>query len=75
MENMIELRKKAIQIRKDLLNMIYEGNTGHTGGALSSTDILVALFYRQMRHNPLNPKWEDRDRFVLSKGHSVERCV
>jgi transketolase len=52
--------------------MIYEAKTGHTGGALSSVDILSALHYEVMRINPENPKWEDRDRFILSKGHSVE---
>ncbi len=69
---MEHLEKKAREIRKDLLNMIYEGKAGHVGGALSSTDILVALYYEIMRINPKNPKWENRDRFILSKGHSVE---
>lgn len=72
MKNVKELNLKAVYIRKSLLGMICEGKTGHTGGALSSTDILVALFYYKMRHNPKDPKWEDRDRFLLSKGHSVE---
>ncbi len=63
---------KAAQIRRTLLQMIYEGKTGHTGGALSSADILTVLFYRILRLDPQNPKWEDRDRFILSKGHSVE---
>ena len=67
-----ELEIKALEIRKMLLNMVFEGKTGHTGGSLSSTDILVTLFYEIMRHDPKNPKWEDRDRFLLSKGHSVE---
>lgn len=66
------LDDKARDIRIQLLNMIYEGKTGHTGGALSSVDILVALYYKIMNLAPENPKWEDRDRFVLSKGHSVE---
>ena len=70
---MIEaLQVKAAQIRVDLLNMIYEAKTGHTGGSLSCTDILVALYYGVMRVDPSNPEWEDRDRFILSKGHSVE---
>ena len=72
METVKELNLKAAYIRKSLLAMICEGKTGHTGGALSSTDILVALFYYKMKHNPKDPKWEDRDRFLLSKGHSVE---
>jgi len=72
MTNVESLKKKAAQIRMDLLQMIYEAKTGHTGGALSCTDILVALFYGVMKVDPANPKWEDRDRFILSKGHSVE---
>ena len=67
-----ELKKKAIGIRRDLLNMIFNAKAGHTGGALSSADILTALYYDAMRLNPSNPKWEGRDYFVLSKGHSVE---
>lgn len=67
-----ELKKIAIERRMDLLQMIYEAKTGHTGGSLSSVDILVALYYEVMRINPADPKWEDRDRFILSKGHSVE---
>jgi transketolase len=66
------LKIKALEIRKSLLSMIYKGKTGHTGGSLSSTDILVALFYDIMKHDPKQPKWEQRDRFLLSKGHSVE---
>lgn len=66
------LENKAIQIRKELLQMIYNSGTGHTGGSLSSVDILVALYYEIMEIDPQNPKWELRDRFVLSKGHSVE---
>lgn len=66
------LEKKAAQIRMDLLEMIYEGKTGHTGGSLSCTDILTTLYYGVMKTDPTNPKWEDRDRFILSKGHSVE---
>jgi transketolase len=72
MKDVKGLKVKAIQIRKELLKMIYAGKTGHTGGSLSSSDILVGLFYYKMRHKPDDPKWEDRDRFLLSKGHSVE---
>ena len=66
------LEKKATQIRLDLLKMIFEANTGHTGGSLSSTDIMTVLHYSIMKIDPSNPDWEERDRFVLSKGHSVE---
>ena len=66
------LKKKAAQIRMDLLQMIYEGKTGHTGSSLSCTDILTTLYYGVMKLDPGNPKWEERDRFILSKGHAVE---
>ena len=67
----------AAQRRAELLTMIHLAGTGHTGGSLSSTDILVALYYGVMHVDPANPKWPERDRFVLSKGHSVEAylCV
>jgi transketolase len=67
-----ELKAKAAQIRMDLLKMIHHAKTGHTGGSLSNTDILTALYYRVMNIDPLHPKWVDRDRFIASKGHSVE---
>jgi len=66
------LTETANRRRADALTMIYHANTGHTGGAMSSLDILTCLFYDVMRHNPQNPKDPLRDRFVLSKGHSVE---
>ena len=72
LDKIIFLKNKAIQIRKELLQMIFNANTGHTGGSLSSVDILVALYYEIMKIDPENPKWKSRDRFVLSKGHSVE---
>jgi transketolase len=68
----VNLEQKARQIRMDLLTMIHRAKTGHTGGALSCTDILVTLFYRVMRLDPERPAWDERDRFILSKGHSVE---
>ncbi|WP_406565348.1 transketolase [Bacillus solitudinis] len=66
------LKRKAIDIRRDLITMIYEAKTGHTGGSLSNTDILTVLYYKIMNIDPANPKWENRDRYVQSKGHSVE---
>lgn len=51
--------------------MIAKAGSGHPGGSLSTTDILTALYFEVMRHDPKNPKWEDRDRFVLSKGHAA----
>lgn len=70
--NIQQLKAKAIQIRMDLLKMIHRAKAGHTGGSLSNTDILTALYYRVMRIDPQRPDWEDRDRFIASKGHSVE---
>jgi len=67
-----ELKQKAIQIRMDLLKMIHRAKTGHTGGSLSNTDVLTALYYRIMNIDPANAKWSERDRFIASKGHSVE---
>lgn len=72
MNDIARLRAIAVQRRIDLLTMIYEAGGGHTGGALSCADILVALHYAVLRLDPNNPKWPDRDRFILSKGHSVE---
>lgn len=66
------LRVKATEVRMMLLQIIYRAKTGHTGGSLSNTDILTALYYRIMNIDPHNPKAPERDRFVLSKGHSVE---
>lgn len=54
------LRQKATEIRIELLKMITEAKAGHTGGSLSNTDILTALYYRIMNHNPQNPKDPNR---------------
>ena len=67
-----QLKKKAAQIRMDLLEMIYRAGGGHAGGSLSSVDILVTLYYSIMKLDPKHPERADRDRFILSKGHSVE---
>ena len=64
-----ELREKAKELRKMLLTMIYKAQSGHPGGSLSVTDIVASLYFHTLRVDPKNPKWEDRDRFVLSKGH------
>ena len=72
LESVKFLNRKATQIRIDVLNMVYEAKTGHTGSSLSETDILTVLYYDILKVDSKNPKWEDRDRFVLSKGHAVE---
>ena len=64
-----ELKKIAIELRKTAVTMIYEAQSGHPGGALSAADIVTALYFKEMNIDPQNPKLEDRDRFVLSKGH------
>ena len=67
---MEKLSKIAKKIRYDIVKMIGLAKSGHPGGSLSATDIIVALYYHIMKHDPKNPKMKDRDRFVLSKGHS-----
>ncbi|MDO8589482.1 MAG: transketolase [Armatimonadota bacterium] len=64
------LREKAREMRKDIVRMVGAAKSGHPGGSLSAADILAALYGRVMRHDPANPTWPDRDRFVLSKGHA-----
>lgn len=64
------LKKVAITIRKDIIRMIHKAKSGHPGGALSATDIVTALYFNIMKIDPQNPHWEDRDRFILSKGHA-----
>ena len=67
-----ELEEKCFKIRKDLLNFIYRIGMGHLGGELSCVEVCVALYYKYMNYNPKDPNWEERDRFVLSKGHCSE---
>lgn len=64
-----KLEEIAKDLRKKTIKMIYEANSGHPGGSLSAADFIAALYFREMNIDPKNPKWEDRDRFVLSKGH------
>jgi transketolase len=65
----IELEKIAVQNRKNVLRLMKAGRMGHIGGALSAIDIITALYFKIMRVDPQNPKWPQRDRFVLSAGH------
>ncbi len=64
------LEEKALEIRHDVLNMIYLAKAGHPGGSLSATEIVTALYFHVMNIDPQNPDDPDRDRFVLSKGHA-----
>ena len=66
-----ELKRKALQIRKWVIESVYRAGSGHPGGSLSIADILACLYFHEMRHDPKNPKWPDRDRLVLSKGHAA----
>lgn len=64
------VREKARRIRADALWMAHLSNTGHVGGSLSCADIVAALYFGIMRIRPQDPKWPDRDRFIMSKGHT-----
>jgi len=67
----LELKETARQLRIEVLRMLTRAGSGHTGGSLSIIEILVALYMVKLRHDPKNPRWPDRDRFVLSKGHGA----
>lgn len=66
------LEKKAVEVRIRTIEIVHNASGGHIGGSLSSVDILVALYFRVLNINPENPEMKGRDRFILSKGHSVE---
>lgn len=67
--NESELKKKANEIRKGIVTAVHSAKAGHPGGSLSAADIMTYLYFEEMNIDPANPKKEDRDRFVLSKGH------
>jgi transketolase len=69
MSNIQLLKEKANEIRKDIVQMVCAAKSGHPGGSLSSADIVATLYFHEMNIDPKNPKMEERDRFVLSKGH------
>ena len=71
MEEIKFLNEKAKNIRIDILKSITKANSGHTGGSLSIADLLTLLFFHEMNINPANPKMENRDRLVISKGHGA----
>ncbi len=66
-----ELQKISREIRKDVIKMITEAKSGHPGGSLSEVEIMVYLYWEAMRFDAKNPMYEDRDRFILSKGHGA----
>jgi transketolase len=61
----------AKKLRRHVITMIAMAGSGHPGGSLSAADIITALYFKVLRHNPENPQWADRDRFILSKGHAA----
>jgi transketolase len=65
------LVEKARELRVSIVKTLHKSQSGHTGGSLSAIDIVAALYFHEMRHDPENPQWEERDRFVLSKGHAA----
>ena len=66
-----ELESLCLRFRNELIDLLYEIQTGHPGGALSCLEILTTLYTEKMNHNPKNPKMEGRDRLILSKGHAA----
>jgi transketolase len=66
-----EMKSMASQIRKDIIEMVHAAGSGHPGGSLSAADIMTSLYFNEMNIDPKNPKDENRDRFVLSKGHAA----
>ena len=66
-----ELEQVCKNVRRDIINMTADASSGHPGGSLSAVEIMTALFFEKMNINPQEPKWEGRDRFVLSKGHAA----
>jgi transketolase len=65
------LNEKARNLRIEILQMLTVSGSGHTGGSLSAADIVTVLYFHTLRHDPGNPQWKDRDRFILSKGHAA----
>ncbi|MCX6001098.1 MAG: transketolase [Chloroflexi bacterium] len=66
-----ELEGIARKLRRHIITMISTAGSGHPGGSLSAADIVTALYFDIMKHDPANPRWPDRDRFILSKGHAA----
>lgn len=64
------LKNIANELRIDVIDMIYKATSGHPGGSLSAADIVTTLYFHFLNVDPKNPQWEDRDRFIMSKGHA-----
>jgi transketolase len=65
------LRAAARDLRTEILRMLTVAGSGHTGGSLSAADVVTVLYFHTLRHDPRNPAWPERDRFILSKGHAA----
>ncbi len=63
------LQQKALQFRREILKTLNLAGSGHPGGSLSAVEILISLYFYKLKHDPKNPKWNDRDRLIVSKGH------
>ena len=66
-----QLQLTACDVRKCVLTATHSAKSGHPGGSLSAADLFTYLYFHELRIDPKNPKWADRDRFVLSKGHTA----
>ncbi|WP_252229433.1 transketolase [Clostridium sp. ZBS15] len=69
--NKLELQKTAVEVRKGIVSSVHSAKAGHPGGSLSAADIFTYLYFEEMNIDPQKPKYENRDRFVLSKGHTA----
>ena len=69
--NNLELKKIANEVRKGIIASVHSAKAGHPGGSLSAADLFTYLYFEELNIDPQNPKMEDRDRFVLSKGHTA----
>ena len=70
-EKVKELEATAVKLRRHIIEMTCAAASGHPGGSLSAADIITVLYFYKLRHNPKDPAWADRDRFVMSKGHAA----
>ena len=70
-QEVLRLKEIALNTRKVILEALAEAGSGHPGGSLSAVELLVTLYFHIMKYDPKNPRWEDRDRFFLSKGHAA----
>ncbi len=69
--SMVEMEAIAKRLRRHIISMTGKAGSGHPGGSLSAVEIVTALYFRVLRHKPSDPRWADRDRFILSKGHAA----